>query len=69
MPRVGLELKIPVFEWEKTVRALDRAATVIGFVKFISDKHPLGNINIVLILCRWEENYLIFSSAKFLEFC
>jgi hypothetical protein len=30
MPRVGFETTIPVFEWAKTVRALDRAATVIG---------------------------------------
>jgi hypothetical protein len=30
MPRVGFEPTIPVFEREKTVHALDRAATVIG---------------------------------------
>jgi hypothetical protein len=30
MPRVGFELTILVFEWAKTVHALDRAATVIG---------------------------------------
>jgi hypothetical protein len=30
MPRVGFEPTIPVFEWEKTVYALDRAVTVIG---------------------------------------
>jgi hypothetical protein len=30
MPRVGFELTIPVFQREKTVHALDRAATVIG---------------------------------------
>jgi hypothetical protein len=30
MPRVGFENTIPVFEWAKTVHALDRAATVIG---------------------------------------
>jgi hypothetical protein len=29
-PRVGFEPAIPVFEWEKTFHALDRAATVIG---------------------------------------
>jgi hypothetical protein len=28
MPRVGFETTIPVFEWAKTVHALDRAATV-----------------------------------------
>jgi hypothetical protein len=31
MPRVGFEHKIPVFEREKTIHALDSAATVIGF--------------------------------------
>jgi hypothetical protein len=30
MPRVGNENTTPVFEWGKTVRALDRVATVIG---------------------------------------
>jgi hypothetical protein len=31
MPRVGFEPTIPVFEGAKTVHALDRAVTVIGF--------------------------------------
>jgi hypothetical protein len=31
MPRVGFEHMIPMFEQAKTVHALDRAATVIGF--------------------------------------
>jgi hypothetical protein len=30
MPRLGFEPTIPVFDPEKTVHALDRAATVIG---------------------------------------
>jgi hypothetical protein len=30
MPWVGFELTIPAFEREKTIHALDRAATVIG---------------------------------------
>jgi hypothetical protein len=30
MPRVGFEPTIPVFQRAKTVRAVDRAATVIG---------------------------------------
>jgi hypothetical protein len=30
MPRVGFEPMVPVFEREKTVHALDRAATMIG---------------------------------------
>jgi hypothetical protein len=34
MPRVGFEPIIPVFERTKTVRALDRAATVIGEANF-----------------------------------
>jgi hypothetical protein len=31
MPRMGFEPTIPMFEREKTVHALDRAATLIGF--------------------------------------
>jgi hypothetical protein len=31
MPWVGFEPTIPVFEWAKTVHALDRTAIVIGF--------------------------------------
>jgi hypothetical protein len=31
MPLAGFELPIPAFERAKTVHALDRAATVIGF--------------------------------------
>jgi hypothetical protein len=31
MPRVGFEPAIPAFERTKTVRALDRAATMIGY--------------------------------------
>jgi hypothetical protein len=31
MPQVGLEPTIPVFERTKTVHALDRAATVMGY--------------------------------------
>jgi hypothetical protein len=34
MPRVGFEPMIPVFERAKTVHALDRAATVIGFILY-----------------------------------
>jgi hypothetical protein len=30
MPRVGFKPTIPVFEWAKTVHALDRVATVIS---------------------------------------
>jgi hypothetical protein len=32
MPRVGFEPAIPVFEQAKTVHALDRAATVFGYI-------------------------------------
>jgi hypothetical protein len=32
MPRLEFEPTIPAFEREKTVHALDRAATVIGLV-------------------------------------
>jgi hypothetical protein len=34
MPRVGFEPTIPVFEWAKTVHALDLVATVIGRILF-----------------------------------
>jgi hypothetical protein len=36
MPHVGFEPTIPVFEWAKTVHALDRAATVIGKRVYLS---------------------------------
>jgi hypothetical protein len=39
MPQVGFEPTIPVFEWAKTVHALDRAATVIGCTVFITNKY------------------------------
>jgi hypothetical protein len=29
-PQGGFETTIPVFEWAKTIHALDRSATVIG---------------------------------------
>jgi hypothetical protein len=32
IPQVGFELKIPIFERAKRVHALDRAATVTGYV-------------------------------------
>jgi hypothetical protein len=35
MPRVGFETTISVFERAKTLHALERAATVIGFLLFI----------------------------------
>jgi hypothetical protein len=38
MPRVGLELTIPVLQRAKTVHALDRAATVINLILFFSLK-------------------------------
>jgi hypothetical protein len=34
MTRVGSETRIPVFEREKKLHALDRAATVIGFILY-----------------------------------
>jgi hypothetical protein len=30
MPGMGFEATVPLFEWYKTIRALERAATVIG---------------------------------------
>jgi hypothetical protein len=35
MPRVGFEPTIPVFERAKTVHALDRAATLIGLMRYL----------------------------------
>jgi hypothetical protein len=43
MPQVGFEYTIPVFEREKTVHVLDRAATVIGS----HDNLPGENTNVV----------------------
>jgi hypothetical protein len=36
MPRVGFEPTIPMFERAKTVHALDRAFTVIGYFKLMA---------------------------------
>jgi hypothetical protein len=38
MSRVGFEPTVSVFEWAKTVHALDRAATVIGCLAFCGFK-------------------------------
>jgi hypothetical protein len=38
MPQVGFESTTPVFEWAKTIHAVDRAATVIGTETFCVDK-------------------------------
>jgi hypothetical protein len=35
MPQVIFQLTIPVFEWAKSVHALDRAATVIGGLLYL----------------------------------
>jgi hypothetical protein len=40
MPQVGFETKIPESEREKTVHALDRAATVTGSKKINIYKNP-----------------------------
>jgi precorrin-6B methylase 1 len=45
MPRVGFELTTTVFEWAKTVRALHRAASVIGSYRHIEDFNPLDHKN------------------------
>jgi hypothetical protein len=45
MPRVGFEHTTPVFEWEKTVHALDCAATVIGMINICYNKNQTA-INI-----------------------
>jgi hypothetical protein len=42
MPRVGFEPTTPVFKRAKTVRALDRAKTVIGGVRNMSIKYVIG---------------------------
>jgi hypothetical protein len=38
MPRVGFKPMIPMFERAKTIHALDRATTVIGFIYFNTNK-------------------------------
>jgi hypothetical protein len=41
MPQVGFEPMSPVFEREKTVHALDRAATVIGMELTIPNRNKV----------------------------
>jgi hypothetical protein len=43
MPLVGFEPNAPVFERAKTVHALDRAATVIGFKRLV--KYNLAKVS------------------------
>jgi hypothetical protein len=43
MPRVRFEPTIPVFEWTKTVHALDRAVTVIGLTQNYNSEKSLSN--------------------------
>jgi hypothetical protein len=51
MPRVGLEPTIPVFEWAKKFRALDRAVTVIGKnVKNINTHKKLFQCKVIMDL-------------------
>jgi hypothetical protein len=55
MPQVGFEPTIPVFEREKTVHALDRAASVIGKKQDyidINDIKPLFCINYLFEKCK-----------------
>jgi hypothetical protein len=47
MHGVGFEPMIPVFEWAKTVHALDRAATVIGTTSFY---FPLNGTVAMLVM-------------------
>jgi hypothetical protein len=53
MLRVGFEPKIPVFEWTKTVHALDRAAAVIGMNIWINGSIPLRIINLSVDRGKW----------------
>jgi hypothetical protein len=57
MPQVEFELTIPVFEWAKTVLALDRAATVIG-INFISKKNIYNSFKVKVMenISEWNEN-------------
>jgi hypothetical protein len=50
MPQVRFEPTIPVFERAKTVHALDRAATVIGFCTFVAPNFPLSYAVRVLLV-------------------
>jgi hypothetical protein len=43
MSRAGFEPAIPMFEWLKTVLALDHATVETGIGKLLSDKFPIQN--------------------------
>jgi membrane glycosyltransferase len=45
MPRVGSEPTTPVFERAKAIHALDRAATVIGAMNYVTCKLWLSHVN------------------------
>jgi hypothetical protein len=79
MPPVGFESTIPVFEREKIVHALDRAATLIGTIKRTHYKtveiitvilccHKAGNArstNTVEVHLFYEPGYAIYWAGKF----
>jgi hypothetical protein len=67
MPRVVCEPTTPVFEWAKTVHALDGAATVIGPIhiklKNLKMLHQKGFCFSALILCVLYENRILYQSV------
>jgi hypothetical protein len=63
-PQVELEPTIPVFEWAKTVHALDRADTVIGKVKItIPIKCTLSKaLPNLLLPCQLGDAHLVYNA-------
>jgi hypothetical protein len=50
MPQVGFEYTIPVFGRGKTIHALDRAATVIGYSFIYENKITITQVKIQVAL-------------------
>jgi hypothetical protein len=77
MPRVGFEPTIPVFEQEKRVHALDRAATVIGIVNYLEDVNVVISLisfrrlcNLAERLLKWPQSFICqYTHNKYPEKC
>jgi hypothetical protein len=58
MPEVGFETTIPAFEQAKTVHALDRSATVIGYNTETGDQYR------VHLFCSMRKYFTVASSSS-----
>jgi hypothetical protein len=72
MPRMEFEPTTPVFDWAKSVHALDRAPTVIGcyllfiwFIYLLIFSVPLSSVFIYFLSCSFSSLVLRTLSSHF----